>query len=49
MRVFYLVHVFDHSCVSTDVTDQKRIGTLNDTSLGMYLFDGDSLLVRREF
>ena len=49
MPVFYLVHVFEHLCVGTDVTDQKRIGTLNDTSLGMYLFDGGSLLVMMEF
>ena len=49
MRVFYLVHVFDHPYVSTDVTDQKRMGTLNYTSLGMYLFDGNSLLAMMEF
>ena len=28
---------------------QKRIGTLNDTSLGMYMFDGDSLMVMMEY
>ena len=35
--VLYHAHAFEHPCISTDVTDQKRTGTLNDTDLGMNL------------